>query len=218
MNSILQTDSWVETAEDCDGPKRIRNSPSRENPGILMNEIQNKYITEFELPYRNVSRYIKEIGNDWNRLDNQQRIEVKKAFQTMGLVGKISDIETFANEESSKELPNGMTSVNPTVGNFIKFLAANPVVNTSLFMNTLWYTEPDQISQLAVTNDNLNKVRDSIYQWSVDNTYVLHCNWRSGCILSFLIFLIFILIIVAATTGNDVPASASFGKSLFGRR
>ena len=41
--------SFIET-EDCDGPRYTRGQPSRETAGILMTEMQDKYITEFELP------------------------------------------------------------------------------------------------------------------------------------------------------------------------
>ena len=50
--------SFIETG-GCDGPRYTRGQPSRETPGVLMTELQDKYITEFELPYRNIERYIK---------------------------------------------------------------------------------------------------------------------------------------------------------------
>jgi hypothetical protein len=221
MTSILQTDSWVET-EDCDGPRRTRNSPSRENGGILMTEIQDKYITEFELPYRNIERYIKEIGNNWNRLDNKQKSLIKTSFKNMGLVGRI---ESFGNKEhfgdttgptNSTDTGSTPGPIDPNVTNFIKYLSTQPTGNTANFMDTLWNTTPEQTLQLGLTNDQLVSVRDSMYQWSVDNTYVLHTNWRSGLVFFFFILIILILIIVASV--GPEPTSNGFGKSLFGRR
>jgi hypothetical protein len=240
--------SFIET-EDCDGPRYVRGQPSRETPGVLMTEMQNKYITEFELPYRNIERYIKEIGNNWNRLDDKQRSLVKTSFQNMGLVGKMSGMESFGNTGSlvctcgkgahncvCKEkfgdptdtptatptaLPTSTPTstpgpVDPNVANFIKYLSTDHANNTKKFMDTLWNTTPEQTLQLGLTGTQLSDVRDSMYQWSVDNTYVLHSNWRSGVLLFFFIFIIIILIIVAAT-GNNGNGNA-FGKSLFGRR
>ena len=109
--------------------------------------------------------------------------------------------------------------IDPNVANFIKYLS-NDSNNINKFMNTLWYTTPEQTLQLGLNNSQLAEVRDSMYKWSVDNTYVLHSNWRSGAILFFFILLIIILIIVAATSGSGSGKvdGSSFGKSLFGRR
>ena len=233
--------SFIET-EDCDGPRYVRGQPSRETPGILMTEMQNKYITEFELPYRNIERYIKEIGNNWNRLDDKQRALVKTSFQNMGLSEKMglesfngsvtpgslvcncnkgrgcTCKEKFGNEETS----TGPNPIDPNVSNFINFLSSGPKSNTNKFMNTLWNTTPEQKLQLGLTSEQLTAVRDSMYEWSVDNTYVLHSNWRSGTVLFFFILIIVILIIIAATSGNvgnvgNVGNGNSFGK-LFGRK
>jgi hypothetical protein len=218
MTAVIQADSFIET-EDCNGPRYNRNAPSRENPGVLMTEIQNKYITEFELPYRNIERYIKEIGNNWNRLDDKQRSLVKTSFQNMGLVGKIGGgsgggMESFGKEKFGTEI-SVPGPVDPNVANFIKYLDTDKR-NTKKFMDTLWNTSPEQISQLGLTATQLSDIRDSMYQWSVDNTYVLHSNWRSGTLLFFFILIIIILIIVAATGGTE--GNNAFGKSLFGRR
>ena len=211
----LHPPAFIET-EDCDGPRYTRGQPSRENPGVLMSDIQNKYITEFELPYRNIERYIKEVGNNWNRLDDNQKNKIRKSFQGMGL------IESFGNDTTPpiNEVPpveNGSISLlNPTVGNFIKFLNSSPT-NTALFMDTLWHTTPEQMSQMGLTSVELANLRDLVYEWSVDNAYIMHSNWRSGSILFFFLIVIFILIIVAATTGNNSTEGKSFGRSLFGR-
>jgi hypothetical protein len=217
MTAVIQADSFIETG-DCNGPRYNRNAPSRETSGVLMSDIQNKYITEFELPYRNIERYIKEIGNDWNRLDDKQKLIVKKSFKNMGMIDKV---EMFGNSTDGPTQPPTQSVIDPTlvdpnVATFIRYLSMNPSVNTEMFMDTLWNPDVNQIAQLGVTSDKLYKVKDSMYKWSVDNTYVLHSNWKSGLILFFFILIIFILIIVAATNGGD--GEHKFGKSLFGRR
>ena len=193
MTAVIQADSFIETGS-CDGPRYNRNAPSRENPGVLMSDIQDKYITEFELPYRNIERYIKEIGNNWDRLDNKQKSMIKLSFQNMGLSNNLAK-EKFGDTGTNSNSPN------TNITNFITYLAANSS-NTQTFMNTLWNTPPDQTSQLGVTNDQLSQIKDSMYQWSVDNSYVLHSNWRSGTILFFFLLIIIILIIIAATSGK----------------
>lgn len=209
MTAILQTDSWVET-ESCDGPRRTRNSPSRENPGILMTELQDKYITEFELPFRNLDRYIKEIGNNWNRLDNQQKEVIKHSFNKMGL----GSIEKFGNESSSDESITNQDKIT----NFINFLSTDPKHNTKLFMDNVW-------KKPATEANKLHNIRDSMYEWSIENTQTFHANWRSGLLLFFFLLIIMILIIVAITantSGSGSTGSGSqtttFGRSIFPRR
>lgn len=218
MTAVIQADSFIET-KGCDGPRYNRNSPSRETPGILMSDIQDKYTAEFELPFLNVERYIKEVGNNWNRLDNKQRESIKQSFKSMGINNKekFGDVTTGATA-------TGATTVDPNVTNFINFLSTNASAssiapdNTYMFMDTLWNTTPDQMTQMGLTQDQLSQIRDSMYQWSVDNTYAFHTNWRSGLLFSFFLLLIIILIIVAATANDNTPKTTQFGKSLFGRR
>ena len=91
--------AFIETGS-CDGPRYTRGQPSREETGVTMTEIQDKYIPEFELPYRNIQRYIKEIGNDWNRLNEEQRNMARKSFSDMGMIGTVGSptpASTFAN-------------------------------------------------------------------------------------------------------------------------
>ena len=237
MTSILQTDSFIETGGCAAGPRNTRVTPSRETPGVLMNEIQDKYTTEFELPDRNIQRYIKEIGNNWNRLDDKDRRLVQKSFQTMGLTENFGNVsgtsckckgdhrckckERFG-DLSSTTSPTGPpttgASLDPAVANFIQYLSTDPVNNPPAFMDALWNTTPDQLGQIGVTQDSLVQIRDSMYQWSVDNSYVMHSNWRSGSILAFFLFIIVVLIIIAAAGDGGSVSTANFGRSLFGRR
>lgn len=197
--------SFIET-EDCGGIRYVRGQPSRENPGILMSEIQNKYVTEFELPYRNVLEYIKEVGNSWNRLNEDQKKSIRQSFKTMGLASVVgSNMERF--EGSSEEEFNGHghghgrgdNYVNRNVGVFIKYLASDPENNVDKFMNAVWKSNEDTRSQMNVSKDDMYHIKDSMYAWSVDNTYSLHSNWRSGLILFFFLLIIIILIAVAAS-------------------
>lgn len=214
----LHPPSFIETG-GCDGPRYTRGQPNRENPGILMSEIQDKYITEFELPYRNVERYIKEIGNNWNRLNDEQRNSIRKSLKNMKLDQKIETFENQGTESPSTEPPNKYGDykiTDPAIDNFIKFLANDPYNNTPLFMNRLWNSTHQQ---LGITRDQLYQIKDATYQWSVDNSYTLHCNWRSGLILFFFILAIIVLIIALAMSNcNNSETSKAFGRSLFGNR
>jgi len=208
----LHPPAFIET-ESCDGPRYVRGQPSREQTGVTMTEIQNKYIAEFELPYRNIERYIKEIANNWNRLDEKQRQLVRKSFESMGMGTKI---EGSVEPGSSGDIEELFTNTAASVDNikFLRYLASNPNMNSKKFMDLLWNTSEAERKRLNLTQDKLKEIRESFYEWSVENTYVLHTNWKSGLILFILLLVIIILIIVSAVNGtNNVPvAQLAFGR------
>jgi hypothetical protein len=195
MSAVLLTDSWIET-EGCDGPRAIRKQTSREEGGVLMSDIQNKYIPEFELPYRNIERYIKEISNNWDRLDEKQRAMARKSFQNMGM---------DMNMDPVGQKKEGFGTLTDPVTVITDYLATDTKKNPKNLLNAIYNPTDAQVTQMStagVTSKSLKEIKESIYDWSVDNTYCLHSNWKSGLILSFLLLLIFILIIVAATSSN----------------
>ena len=63
----LHPSGFVETAGGCD-LRRIRSQPSRETAGVLLNECEAKYASGFDLPYRNIARYISELEQSWDKL------------------------------------------------------------------------------------------------------------------------------------------------------
>ncbi len=196
--------AWIET-ESCDGPRYTRGQPSREEGGVLMTEIQNKYIPEFELPFRNIERYIKEMSNNWDRLDEKQRSMARKSFQDMGMN---TGIGLSQKKESFGSLTDPVTIITD-------YLATDTKQNPKNLLNALYKPTNAQLTQMSsagITNKTLSDIKDSIYDWSVENTYHLHSNWKSGCVLGFFLFIIIILIIVAATT------SGNGGSNNFGRR
>jgi len=225
--------AFIETGS-CDGPRYTRGQPSREETGVTMTEIQDKYIPEFELPYRNIQRYIKEIGNDWNRLDENQRNSIRTSFTNMGL-GNPTPVSTFANVSTqckctgknnckcgkgetfcSGKCKEGGGSIDPKMLPALQYLVQDPD-NIQKVLNTIWNATPAQEAQLATNDQTIGEIKDSVYKWSVDNTYVLHSNWRSGLLL---LFLVIIFLIIGIACGTAVPSEGShlFGSRIFGRR
>lgn len=219
MSAILQTSSFIET-EGCSGPNYIRNQKSRESPGILMSEIQDKYIPEFELPYRNVRRYIKEVENDWNKLDTNQRLSIIDSFKFMNLpvstngiggtngIGK-GRMENFSPEQSSEPSSNDpIDDINFNIS-FLKYLSSNTngsngTNGTKKFMDMLWNPTDQQVELMrdaGLTKQQIQNIKDSIQQWSADNSFILHKNWRSGSVLLVFLIIIFSLAMVAAFFG-----------------
>jgi hypothetical protein len=96
----LRPPNFIETEGPCSGLNYTLSQPSRESSGVTMSEIQDKYITEFELPYRNVRRYIGEVKNNWNRLDQNQRDSIRQSFKDMGF----DNLSTTTNKTSNKSI------------------------------------------------------------------------------------------------------------------
>ena len=84
--SILHPSGFIET-QGCIGPRLIRNQPSREEPGILLNEVTDKYTTEFSVPYRDAYRTLKTLKKNWDLLDDNQ----KNALETIIGVNMIQE-------------------------------------------------------------------------------------------------------------------------------
>ena len=173
MSFIVQTDSFIETG-GCSGPRNNRSQLSREHTGVTMNEIQDKYIPEFELPYRNIQRYIKEVKNSWNRLDEGQRDAIRKSFEDMNLMGKV---EGFANEETSGTLESS-----------IGYITEDPD-NVKKVLNGIWSPSEEQKYEYSIDDYKLKQLRENVYSWSLENGFNLHTNWKSGCmVLCVLLF------------------------------
>ena len=202
----LHPPSWIET-EGCDGPRYVRGQPSREEGGVLMTDIQTKYIPEFELPYRNIERYIKEISNNWNRLDEKQRNMARKSFQSMGMD---MGVPTSQKKEAFGSITDPVTIITD-------YLAADTKQNPKNLLDAIYNPTDAQVTKMStagVTTKSLHEIKESIYDWSLENSCKLHANWKSGLILFFFFLLIFILIIVAASPRDG---ASGFGRA-FGRR
>jgi hypothetical protein len=159
--------SFIET-EDCDGPRYTRGQPSRENAGVLM---EDKYVTEFELPMRNLKRYTKEIKNNWNRLTPEQRAIIMESFDIK---------ETFANE-----IPSDEVSSDEVMGEIIKmktYLDAHPKSSGALL-------------DLIMDNQNDSVAKNDIMKWNIKNFEKFNLNWKSGLIVSILLLIIICLIV-----------------------
>jgi hypothetical protein len=175
----LHPPAFIET-EGCDGPRYTRGQLSRESPGILMSDIQDKYIPEFELPYRNIDRYIHEMKNNWNRLNSEQRKAAVQSFKDMGMYG---GKEMFS-QEQPQEVRTCMT-----------YLYSNPNKIGEL-LSGLW--TPTDVGNM--TQEEIKKLkeknRDEIVMWIEKNIINGCMGWRAN-LLGFFLIILFIFIGVA---------------------
>ena len=132
MLDTLHPSGFIETGpETCDGPRYIRNQPSRETPGILL---QDKYITEptqsahssvdFNLPFRNAIQNTIMLQSMYDKLDPEQKIVIDNKIRdiTHGSVNldqvqdpqsmiNIGDIGSLTNQKSFIMEPIGIIGI-----------------------------------------------------------------------------------------------------------
>jgi len=97
IRPLAYADSSIESGS-CTGPRYTRTSPSRETPGVLLNSVTDKYVTEFNLPYMNVARYVKEVESNWSKLSPEQKNIILQSIAKFQ--GDATNIDTFANDGS----------------------------------------------------------------------------------------------------------------------
>lgn len=81
--SVLHPSAFLETSGGCSGPQNIRNQPSRETPGTLLNSVTNKYVTEFTVPFRNSVRSLKTFKLNWDKISSEDQEKIKAMIGPM---------------------------------------------------------------------------------------------------------------------------------------
>jgi lipopolysaccharide export LptBFGC system permease protein LptF len=108
---ILHPAGFIETG-GCQGPRLVRNQPSRESPGVILNEVTDKYVTGFNLPIRNSIRILKQLKFNWNKLsdtDKENVMEILKNDKLFKDKGLDSLFETYRQREFKQAIPtNGL--------------------------------------------------------------------------------------------------------------
>ncbi len=174
MSAILQTDSWVETEGGCSGPKSVRNQPSRETSGVILTEqLSDKYANEFDLPFRNLSRYIKEINGSWDRLTPEQKDLIRQ---------QMADMKSNVTKETFENAFNGLSSS-------IDYIKENPKQRVPEILDTMWSPNQEQKILLGSSIDDIKFYFD---KWVSDKSYKMYCNWKNG-LITFFTILLFVL-------------------------
>lgn len=181
----LHPPAFIETEGSCKGPSYIRGQPNRESGGVILTEIQDKYIPEFELPYRNIQRYIKEMERNWDRLSPDQRRIVEESFSRIKK-------ESFTQEETQETQNNSILGC-------AKFISKNPSVRPKEMLDMLWNptkSQKDAMTQGLSTKEAenlLSTLQKAVYDWTNDQSYTLYCNWKLG--LPFILIILLTLVV-----------------------
>jgi hypothetical protein len=192
MSLTLHPPGFVETG-GCNGPRYVRSQPSRETAGILLNECEAKYETQFELPYRNINRYVKEMQMNWDRLtDNEKSVVVQDFVKNVPSVATMivpppqSDIKSSRKKKENFE-EGGVLSIIKDIetsdgGDINK--------NTKQLLDGLY--NPDDTIKSSVSESVRDDIRIAFNQWADDQNLYFHTNYKTGIFLFLLIVLFFL--------------------------
>jgi hypothetical protein len=73
--NVLHPAGFVETGS-CSGPRLLRIQPSRETPGVLLNDVTEKYVSEFTVPFRNSVRTLKTLKMNWEKVPDSDKEKI----------------------------------------------------------------------------------------------------------------------------------------------
>ena len=185
MSMNLHPPGFVETAGGCSGPRYTRSQPSRETAGITLNECQTKYISEFQLPYRNISRYIKELEQSWDKLTKSDKQAIIEDLN--------KNLPSLA-KNTNFQGPNAGESktANPSILSFLRdYISTDPKNKTKELLDGLYY--PSESIKQAISESKRNEMRKGVDEWSSDQSLYFHSNIKTFIFLLFMILLFFVL-------------------------
>jgi hypothetical protein len=142
-----------------------------------MDNLDDKYIAEFELPVRNIKRYRKEIQNNWDKLSDAQK----------------------------KSLGTTMEHFTPSDDSCIMNMAKSSKHQLHGLFDALIKPTPDQRVKYGITVEDSKRVKEAMYDWNVKNCRVMLANWKTGLLLFLLLILVVGLIIGCAVNGDKLP-------------
>ena len=189
MSQSLHPVGFVETAGGCEGPRYTRSQPSRETGGVLLNECQGKYISEFELPYRNIARYISELESSWDKLTPKD-----KSLVTQNLFKNVPELKGAINDTQLASF---------TTLSFIRdYVSRDPIVRTKEVLNALYH--PSNTIKDVITDEEENSIKKGVDEWSAEQCWYFHFNMKT-----VFIFIIFILIFYGLGAASCKAAMSS---------
>lgn len=188
----LHPAGFVET-EVCDGPRYVRGQPSRETGGVIMTNdssdnnpdvsfqaMNDKYVTNWNLPFRNLVSFVEEMEDQWTKLSNDQKYVISNMLTFF--ITKHPDVLTNKSFQlvvnKNKENFSQPDTTFENISDFIKSDDSNIDKILNLFQ-TLY-------------NDKLNN-------WIKNNweqNYIYINNLRTTIIIIFIILMILIGILI----------------------
>jgi hypothetical protein len=178
----LKPSSFVETGS-CTGPRYIRNQPSRETAGVLLDSVTDKYVTEWTLPYTNMVAYTKELNNDWKKLDKTQKEVVANSLSLFLYQNPDAVITGIMSDKDKENALNALAQRTEKFG-------SDPLGDMYSFFDS----NNGSISQLLtgiVKGKSTPKVKEELHTWIYNNSYYKIDNEHIlGTVIMLVIFLL----------------------------
>jgi hypothetical protein len=173
---VLHPAGFVETG-GCDGPRYVREQPSRETPGITLQDVSEKYIKDFNVPFRNTARLLRSLQINWDKLSDQDRNQVFK------LVGPF-------NEQAQKNAQQAQQALgNLRLGALQNSSGLSDPTGILDTLNKIENSDPS----LNYTSDQLASIKSEI------DTWVIKKNWYLLLIIGILVLVIIGLLVRPGT-------------------
>ena len=204
-SSFLETGSCT----TCTGPRYTRSQPNRESSGVLLNSVTDKYVAEFDIPYRNIIRYVKEMENNWPKLDQRQRDIVSNSLAMFVVSGEKQSVpevvEIVDTPDITGDIVENFGAEVTTISECVGFLSEDPVSRVDELLDQLVY--PGVITKKVVedsvglesTDSTLEQMKNTLESWCYNNSYYK----GSGSVWAFFIFLLIIFMLIGVGTGYN---------------
>ncbi len=172
VSSVLHPAGFVETG-GCSGPQNIRNQPSRESAGILLNEVTDKYVTEFTVPFRNSVRSLKTFKLNWDKISSEDKEKIK---------AMVGPMDAKVNEMFKQQMSINSNDID----------SDGKIINLSNLLDKV--KNPDTVMKNMYSETELSNLNYDLNAWAA-KTY-----WYILLILSILVVVVIMLLVKGPRT------------------
>lgn len=147
---VLHPAGFIETGT-CEGPRYVRSQPSRETPGILLNEVTDKYVSEFTVPFRNSVRALKTFKMNWDKVPDTDKDKI------MSIVGPFSK-----NANAAMAFRNSLPTDTES---------GPKITDIKGVLNGI--TNPDESMKQMYTNEEIQELKRGLNNWFLETYWYL---------------------------------------------
>jgi len=164
--NVLHPAGFIETGS-CSGPRLLRIQPSRESEGVLLNDVTEKYVSEFTVPFRNSVRTLKTLKMNWDKVSDEDKIKI------MSMIGP------FYKDQQKPKQQNMMQR------SFAVPADINTNNNLSSYLDSIM--SPTEDIKKIYTEQDISNMKTELDQWILKKT------WYMILIIVFLLCIVMFL-------------------------
>ncbi len=147
---VLHPAGFIETGT-CEGPRYVRSQPSRETPGVILNEVTDKYVSEFTVPFRNSTRALKTFKMNWDRVPDSDKEKI------MTIVGPFT--KNVPMNQAVRNIFSGDGTPEPKLTN-LKNILDN-------------INHPDESMKQTYSEEEMKNLKNDLREWVVETYWYL---------------------------------------------